>query len=186
MVASASRPLSPPTPTCAACHDGPVNGAGVGPPATIGCPRPLSGHERALPLKVKPRNMLIQFGQWSRPGLFTRTRMGRGRERAASSPACSRPPLPAASLPPPAATHGHGRRLFRGSAARRRLQDVVDGANGAVWHPATGQRPAPVAFHAHSRMRIRQRKRCRGRYPAIGWPGARVTGGRLPADPHRV
>ena len=25
------------------------------PPTTIGCPRPCSGHERALPLKVKPR-----------------------------------------------------------------------------------------------------------------------------------
>ncbi len=48
----------------------------MGPPATIGGPRPLSGHERALPLKVKPRNMLIQLGEWSRLGFFTRTRTG--------------------------------------------------------------------------------------------------------------
>ena len=36
---------------------------GVGSPATTRCPGPLSGHERALPLKSMLRNMLIQLGK---------------------------------------------------------------------------------------------------------------------------
>src|ERR1039458_357879 len=47
--ASASRPLSPPTPTCADSYDGPASGAGVGRPATTGCPPPLSGHQDGPP-----------------------------------------------------------------------------------------------------------------------------------------
>ena len=120
---------------------------------------------------------------WNRPGLFRPTGTGRGRERAASSPGCSRPPPPTRpALPRPAAIHGHGRRLFSGSAARLRLWDVVDGANGAAWHRATGQRPASAACHAHSRMRIRRRSNAREGI----WPGVRVTGGELPTAPHRA
>jgi hypothetical protein len=142
-------------------------------------------HERALPLKVKPRTMLIQLGDWSRPGFFTRTRTGRGRQRAASSPAYSPPPLLARPdcrrLRPPMVIDGGCPDVPQRAG---RPQDVMDGANGAPWHPATGQRPASVACRAYSRVQIRQRKRCQGRYPAIGWPGARVTGGELPAAPH--
>ncbi len=83
--------------------------------------------------------MLIRLGEWSQLGSFTLTRTGRGQERAAS-PAFSRPPLPArANLRPPTATYGHGRRLFRGSAARpatagcpgRRKQSGVAPSAGA-------------------------------------------------------
>jgi hypothetical protein len=89
--------------------------------------------------------MLIQLGQWSRLGFSTRTRTGRGRERTASSPACSRPPLPAA-------THGHGRRLFRRSAAPDECR-MSWTRKRAAWHPTTGRRPASLACHAHSSSR---------------------------------
>ena len=39
-------------------------------------PRDWSGHELAVPLDVKPRNMLTQPGEWSRLGFFTRTGFG--------------------------------------------------------------------------------------------------------------
>ena len=89
--------------------------------------------------------MLIQLGQCSRLGFSTRTRTGRGRERTASSPACSRPPLPAA-------THGHGRRLFRRSAAPDECR-MSWTRKRAEWHPTTGRRPASLACHAHSSSR---------------------------------
>ena len=89
--------------------------------------------------------MLIQLGQWSRLGFSTRTRTGRGRERTASSPACSRPPLPAA-------THGHGRRLFRRSAAPDECR-MSWTRKRAAWHPTTGRRPASLACYAHSSSR---------------------------------
>src|SRR5207244_4304833 len=39
-------------------------------------PRDWSGHELALLLGVKPRNILTQLGQWARQGFFTRTGFG--------------------------------------------------------------------------------------------------------------
>ena len=39
-------------------------------------PRDWSGHELAMLLKVKPRHMLTQLGEWSRIGFFTRTGFG--------------------------------------------------------------------------------------------------------------
>ena len=36
-------------------------------------PREWSGHDLAVLLDVKPRNMLTQPGEWARPGFFTRT-----------------------------------------------------------------------------------------------------------------
>jgi len=39
-------------------------------------PRDWSGHELAVLLHVKPRNMLTQPGEWARLGFFTRTGFG--------------------------------------------------------------------------------------------------------------
>jgi hypothetical protein len=39
-------------------------------------PRDWSGHELAVLLDVKPRNMLAQLGEWARLGFFTRTGFG--------------------------------------------------------------------------------------------------------------
>ena len=39
-------------------------------------PRDWSGHELALLLDVKPRNMLTQLSEWARLGFFTRTGFG--------------------------------------------------------------------------------------------------------------
>jgi len=38
--------------------------------------RDWSGHELALMLGAKPRDMLIQLGEWARLGFFTRTGFG--------------------------------------------------------------------------------------------------------------
>jgi hypothetical protein len=166
-------------PTCAGCHDGPVSGAGAGPSATIGCPGPSSGHERALPLKVRPRNMLIQLGEWSRPGFLTPTGTAAG-----GSVQHPRPHVHGyhGRLAAAGGHHGHGRRLFRYSAARRTTAGCRGRRKRSGVAPSTGQRSASVACHAHSRMRIRRHKRWQGRCPVIGWPGVRVTGGEFPGS----
>ena len=139
------------------------------PPATIGCPRPLSGHERALPLKVKPRTMLIQLGDWSRPRLL-HTHQDGPRAGACSilarmftatlggQLASRRPPWSWTKVV----------QMFRSAPDDCRMSWTAQ--TERRWHSTTGQRPASLACQAHSRMRIRRRKRCQGRYPAIGWP----------------
>ena len=39
-------------------------------------PTAWSGHELAILLDVKPRNMLTELGEWGRLGFFTRTGFG--------------------------------------------------------------------------------------------------------------
>jgi hypothetical protein len=52
-------------------------------------PRPWSGHELALRLHVKPRNVLTQLGEWAKLGFFTRTSFGTYALNTPSSPASS-------------------------------------------------------------------------------------------------
>ncbi len=52
-------------------------------------PRDWSGHELAVLLKVKPRHMLTQLGEWSRIGFFTRTGFGTYRLNTPPAPTSS-------------------------------------------------------------------------------------------------